>query len=80
MYNISCLQTSEPLPCPVLTNPNPLHHPRVLPTQDCQCHIHARPEWTRPLTGVGIEAARGRESVARTASGYTRLLRVQRSQ
>ena len=24
----------------------------------CQCHINARPEWRRPLTGAGIEVAR----------------------
>ena len=47
-----------PLPRPVLTNPNPLHHPRVLPARNGQCRIHAWPEWTRPLTGAGIEAAR----------------------
>ena len=57
-YIISCLRTSGPLPRPVLTNPNPLHHPRVLPAQNGQCRIHARPERTRPLTGAGIEAAR----------------------
>ena len=33
MYNISCLRTFGPLPRPVLTNPNPLHHPRVLPAR-----------------------------------------------
>ena len=58
MYNISCLRTSGPLPRPVLTNPNPLHHPRVLPARNGQCRIHARPERTRPLTGADIEAAR----------------------
>ena len=58
MYNISCLRTYGPLPWPVLTNPNPLHHPCVLPAQNGQCRIHARPERTRPLTGAGIEAAR----------------------
>ena len=58
MYNISCLRTSGPLPRPVLTNPNPLHHPRVLPARNGQCRIHARPERTRPLTGTSIEAAR----------------------
>ena len=57
-YNISCLRMSGPLPRPVLTNPNPLHHPRVLPARNGQCRIHARPEQTRPLTGAGIEAAR----------------------
>ena len=57
-YNISCLRTSGPLPRPVLTNPNPLHHPRVLPARNGQCRIHARPERTRPLTGADIEAAR----------------------
>lgn len=57
-YIISCLRTSGPLPRPVLTNPNPLHHPRVLPARNGQCRIHARPERTRPLTGAGIEAAR----------------------
>ena len=36
MYNISCLRTSGPLPRPVLTNPNPLHHPRVLPARNGQ--------------------------------------------
>ena len=46
------------LPRPVLTNPNPLHHPRVLPAQNGQCRIHARLERTRPLTGAGIEAVR----------------------
>ena len=49
---------SGPLPRPVLTNPNPLHHPRVLPARNGQCRIHARPERTRPLTGADIEAAR----------------------
>ena len=58
MYCISCLWASGPLPRPVLTNPNPLHHPRVLPARNDQCCIHARPERTRPLTGAGIEAAR----------------------
>ena len=58
MYNISCLRTSGPLPRPVLTNPNPLHHPRVLPARNGQCRIHARPERTRPLTGADIEVAR----------------------
>lgn len=58
MYIISCLRTSGLLPRPVLTNPNPLHHPRVLPARNGQCRIHARPERTRPLTGAGIEAAR----------------------
>ena len=58
MYNISCLRASGPLPWPVLTNPNPLHHPRVLPARNGQCRIHARPERTGPLTGAGIEAAR----------------------
>ena len=58
MYNISCLRTFGPLPRPVLTNPNPLHHPRVLPARNGQCRIHARPERTRPLTGTDIEAAR----------------------
>ena len=57
MYIISCLWASGPLPRPVLTNPNPLHHPRVLPARNGQCRIHARPERTRPLTGAGIEAA-----------------------
>ena len=57
MYNISCLRTSGPIPRPVLTNPNPLHHPRVLPARNGQCRIHAQPERTRPLTGAGIEAA-----------------------
>ena len=57
-YNISCLRTSGPLPRPVLTNPNPLHHPRVLLARNGQCRIHARPERTRPLTGAGIEVAR----------------------
>ena len=57
-YNISCLRTSGPLPRPILTNPNPLHHPRVLPARNGQCRIHARPERTRPLTSAGIEAAR----------------------
>ena len=52
------MRTSGPLPRPVLTNPNPLHHSRVLPAQNGQCRIHARQEWTRPLTGAGIEAAR----------------------
>ena len=56
-YNISCLRASGPLPRPLLTNPNPLHHPRVLPAQNGQHRIHARPERTRPLTGAGIEAA-----------------------
>ena len=58
MYNISCLRVSGPLPRPLLTNPNPLHHPRVLLARNGQCRIHARPERTRPLTGAGIEAAR----------------------
>ena len=58
MYNISCLRASGPLPRPLLTNPNPLHHPRMLPARNGQCRIHARPERTRPLTGAGIEAAR----------------------
>ena len=58
MYIISCLRASGPLPRPVLTNLNPLHHPRVLPAQNGQCRIHARPERTRPLTGAGIEEAR----------------------
>ena len=58
MYNISCLRASGPLPWPLLTNPNPLHHPRVLPARNGQCRIHARPERTRPLTGTGIEATR----------------------
>ena len=57
MYIISCLQASGPLPRVLLTNPNPLHHPRVLPAQNGQCRIHARPERTRPLTGAVIEAA-----------------------
>ena len=58
MCNISCLRTSGPLPRPVLTNRTPLHHPRVLPTRNGQCRIHAQPERTRPLTSAGIEAAR----------------------
>ena len=57
MYNISCLRTSGPIPRPVLTNPNPLHHPQVIPSQNGQCRIHARPDRTRPLTGASIEAA-----------------------
>ena len=57
-YIISCLRASRPLPWPVLTNPNPLHHPRVLPARNGQCRIHARPERTRPFSGAGIEAAR----------------------
>ena len=57
-YTISCLRASGPLARPLLTNPNPLHHPRVLLAQNGQCHIHARSERTRPLTGAGIEAAR----------------------
>ena len=57
-YSISCLRTSGPLPRPVLTNPNPLHHPRVLPARNGQCRIHARLERTRPLPGAGIEATR----------------------
>ena len=57
-YNISCLRASGPLPRPLLTNPNPLHHPRVLPARNGQCRIHARPERTRPLTGTDIKAAR----------------------
>ena len=58
MYIISCLRASGPLPQPLLTNPNPLHHPPVLPARNGQCRIHARPDRTRPLTGAGIEAAR----------------------
>ena len=57
-YNISYLRTSGPLPRPALTNPNPFHHPRMLPAQNGQCRIHARPARTRPLTGGSIEAAR----------------------
>ena len=76
MYNISCLRTSGPLPRPVLAKPNPLHHPHMLPARNGQCHIHARPERMRPLTGTGIEASRR----AHAASGCMRLLRVQRSQ
>ena len=55
---MSCLRASGPLPQLLLTNPNPLHHPRVLPARNGQCRIHARPERTRPLTGAGIEVAR----------------------
>ena len=61
-YNISCLRTSGPLPRPVLTNPNPLHHPRVLPARNGQCRIHARPERTRPLTGACVEGRSGFKS------------------
>ena len=57
-YIISCLRMPGPLPRPVLTNPNPLHHPRVLPARNGRCHIHARPERMGPLTGTGIEVAR----------------------
>ena len=37
--------------------PNPLHHPRVLPARNSQYRIHAPPERTRPLNGASIEAA-----------------------
>ena len=57
MYIISCLRASGPLPRPLLTNLNPLHHPRMLPARNGQCRNHARPERTRPLTGAGIESA-----------------------
>ena len=55
-YIISCLRASGPLPRALLTNPNPVHHPRVLPARNGQCRIHARPERTRPLTGSGIDS------------------------
>ena len=58
MYIISCLRASGPLPRPLLTNLNPLHHPRMLPARNGQCCIHALPVQTRPLTGTGIEAVR----------------------
>ena len=64
MYNISCLRTSGPLPRPVLTNPNPLHHPPMLPARNGQCRIHARPERTRPLTGAGIDCGASAERVS----------------
>ena len=38
--------------------PEPSSSPAVLPARNGQCRIHARPERTRPLTGIGIEAAR----------------------
>ena len=57
-YTISCLRASGPLPWPVLTNPNPLHHPRMLPARNVQCRIHARPERTRPLTAASSDATR----------------------
>jgi len=58
LLEVAGLSKRFPLPRPLLTNPNPLHHPRVLPARNGQCRIHARPERTRPLTGAGIEAVR----------------------
>jgi len=55
-YNISCLRVSGPLARLLLTKPNPLHHPCVLPARNGQCRIHARPERTQPLTGASMEA------------------------
>lgn len=69
-YNISCLRVFGPLPRPLLTNPNPLHHPRVLPARNGQCRIHARPEQTRPLTGADIEVARRPLPGARVYSAF----------